>query len=315
MGNFVIIPDTSCDLTQALRERFDIPAYISGVVNFPDGHSEKADLDWEKYDPKWFYESMKDRKTLYTTASAPMGNILEVFEQQLKAGNDILSVSLSSALSGTFGSCEMAKKELLEKYPDRKIICIDSKRYSTSLALLVIMAATKRAEGASIEETAQFIEDNKHRIHQMGPMDDLFFLTKTGRISNFKAFFGTLVGVNPLADFNRQGLAEVLTKAKGKTAAFNITLEYIKSTIEKPEDNIVFVAHSNREAAANVLAERIRNEIGPKEVIINDVGMACGASIGPGLCAAFYFGKEISENSEAERTLINSIAEQQKAAK
>ncbi len=307
MSNFVIIPDTSSDFTKELRERFDVPAYISGVVNFPDGHSELSDLDWEKYNPKDFYESMKDKKTLYTTATPPVGNITEVFEEQLKNGNDILSISLSSGLSGTYQSCEMVAKTLMEKYPERKIVCVDSMRYSGAESLIVILASQKRASGASLEETVQFIEDNKHRVHQSGPMDDLFFLTKTGRISNFKAFFGTLMGVNPIADFNRQGMSQVLGKCKGKAAAFDTTLKYIKATIEDAENQIMIVAHSNREEAAKLLAERIKSEIGPKEIIMTNVGMSCGCSIGPGLCAAYYVGSEISENMETEQAIMNEL--------
>ena len=81
MADFVIIPDTSSDLTKDLRERFDIPDYIKGIVYFPDGHAEPADLDWEHYSPKAFYESMSDKNTLYKTACAPTGDILEVYEK------------------------------------------------------------------------------------------------------------------------------------------------------------------------------------------------------------------------------------------
>lgn len=312
MSDFVIIPDTSCDLVKALRERFGIDDYISGLVYFPDGHCEKSDLDWERYDPKWFYESMSDKKTNYKTALAPVGDIVEIYEKHLKAGKDILSITLSSALSGTFQTCEMVSKKLLEQYPERKIICIDSMRYSTALSLLVIEAALKREEGLTLEETAAYIEENKHRVHQIGPMDDLFFLCKTGRISNFKAFFGTLMGVNPMADFNRQGLAQVIGKFKGKKAAFNAVIGYMKETIENPSEQIIFVAHSNRLAAAEVLRDMIIKEFAPKEVIINDVGMSCGVSIGPGLCAAFYWGKEISENMEKETAIMQAIIAGQK---
>lgn len=315
MSDFVIIPDTSCDLVKDLRDRFDIPDYISGLVYFPDGHSEKADLDWERHDPVKFYESMTDKKTIYKTACAPAGDIIAVYEKFLSQGKDILAIALSSALSGTYQTCEMIKKELLLKYPERKIICIDSMRYSTALSLLVIMAAEKKKSGASLEETADFIEKNKHRIHQMGTMDDLFFLTKTGRISNFKAFFGTLVGINPMADFNRNGLSEVLGKVKGKKAAFDAVIKYMKATGENLEDQIIFVAHSNRLQAAELLAEMIKKEFSPKEVIINHVGMSCGASIGPGLCAAFYLGSEISEGMEKEKEIMNSIIQSQQAKK
>ncbi len=312
MSDFVIIPDASCDLVKPLRERFGITDYIRGLIYFPDGHCEKVDLDWNEYDPKWFYESMSDKKTLYKTALAPTGDIIEIFERNLKAGKDILSITLSSALSGTYQTCEMVRKQLSEKYPERKIICIDSMRYSTALSMLVIAAAIKKSEGYSLEETAEFIEKNKHCLHQIGPMDDLFFLCKTGRISNFKAFFGTLMGINPMADFNRQGLAQVIGKFKGKKSAFDAVIKYMHKTIENPEEQIIFVAHSNRLAAAELLRDMIIKEFSPKEVIINDIGMSCGASIGPGLCAAFYWGKEISENMETEQEIMKEIVETQK---
>ena len=115
-----------------------------------------------------------------------------------------------------------------------------------------------------------------------------------------------------MADFNRHGLAQVLGKFKGKKRAFDAVIDYMKGTIENPQDQIIFVAHSNREQAARLLAERIQKEFSPKEIIINHIGMSCGASIGPGLCAAFYWGKEISENMEYEQLLMSNIIEKQK---
>ncbi len=315
MADFVIIPDVSCDLIRPLRERFDIPDYIPGVVYFPDGHSESTDIDWEHNDPKTYYESMSDRKSLYKTAYASPGEITAVYEKYLSQGIDVLSIVLSSGVSGTFQACDRVRQELAAKYPERKIIVIDSLRFSTSLSLLLIMASKKKAEGATIEETAAYVEENKHCIHQIGPMDDLFFLVKTGRISNFKAFFGTLVGVNPMADFNRNGMAEVLAKFKGKKNAFDAVIRYMRKTVIDPENQIMFVAHSNRLEAAKVLAEMIENEFHPKEIIINDVGMSSGSSIGPGLTAAFYYGTEISEGCETEKAIMAEIIAAQREKK
>lgn len=312
MADFVIIPDASSDLSRELRERFHIPDYVRGTFYFPDGREAQADLDWELMDPVTYYSSMSNRNVLYKTASAQRGEVFSVYEKQLKLGNDILALTLSSGVSGTFQVCQKVAEELMEKYPERKIIVVDSLRYSTALALLVIMASQKKDEGATLEETATYLQANKHRVHQIGPMDDLFFLVKTGRISNFKAFFGNLVGVNPMGDFNRQGVSQVLGKFKGKQRAFDAVIEYMKGTIENPEEQIIFVAHSNREQQAQVLAERIRETFHPKEVYINFVGLSCGASIGPGLCAAFYQGKEISEDMTYEQTLMNKIIEEQK---
>lgn len=312
MSNFVIIPDTACDLVKPLRERFGIDDYISGLVYFPDGRCEKSDIDWERYDPKEFFESMRDKKNTYSTSCAPVGDILEVFERHLKAGKDVLSITLSSGLSGTYQTCEMAAGQLREKYPERKIICVDSLRYSTAMAMLAIEAAKKREEGCSIEETAAYLEEHKHRLHQIGPMDDLFFLCKTGRITNFKAFFGTLVGINPMADFSHTGLAQVLGKFKGKKAAFDALIEYMRRTVQNPEEQIMFITHSNREAAAERLREMIINEFHPKEVIISHVGMSCGVSVGPGLCAAFYWGDPISEDMSRETAIMDEIVQNQK---
>lgn len=309
MSEFVIIPDTACDLTKDLRERFGIHDYLRGVLYFPDGHQELADLDWNIIDPETFYKSMSDKKTLYKTASPVLGDVIEIFEKNLKAGKDILCICLSSGLSGTHQICEMAKAQLADKYPERKIVCVDSMRYSTALSLLVIMAAEKKNEGATLDQTVEYIEQQKHCIHQMGPMDDLFFLCKTGRISNFKAFFGTLMGINSVADFNDKGMAEVLGKFKGKKAALDATIKYMRKTVENPQDQIIFIAHSIRPEAAELLAKMVKDEFSPKEIIINNVGMACGASIGPGLCAVFYRGKKISENCEEEKAVMAAIIE------
>jgi DegV family protein with EDD domain len=307
MADFVIIPDSACDLSAELRQRFDIPDYVRGIVYRPDGTPLRGDMDWGEMDDKSFYESMSGKNALYKSAYAPAGEVMAVFEKYLSQGKDVLSVSLSTGLSGTYQAVQMAARELQEKYPARKIICIDSLRYGAAMGLLTILASQKRSSGATIEETAAYLEEIRHCIHQMGTMDDLYFLVKTGRISNFKAFFGTLVGVNAMADFNRQGIAQVLAKVKGKNAAFAALLGYMHRTIENPEEQIIFVAHSNREQAAQLLAEKLRAEFNPREIIIIPVGMSCGASIGPGLCAAFYLGKPVSEGLAEESALITSI--------
>ena len=307
MNNYVLFTDSACDIKPKTLTDWGVE-YIE--LNF---RFEGEDKDYANSDMKIseFYNRMRDGGVAKTSAVNPKG-FSSAFEKLLKEGKDILYIGFSSGLSTTCNSAMIAADELSEKYPDRKIICIDSMRYSTALSLLVIKAAEKKAEGMDIEAVAEYIEKYKHTVHQIGPMDDLFFLVKTGRITNFKAFFGTLVGVSPMADFNEKGMSEVVAKFKGKKSAFDATLKYMEKTIENPQDQIIFVAHSNREAAAKLLAERIKETFAPKEVIINHVGMACGATVGPGLCAAFYHGKKISEGLAEEKEIMNEIVEQSK---
>ncbi len=312
MANYVIIPDSSCDLPASLRERFGIPDYLRGVIYFPDGHEEPCDLDWGSISPEDFYASMNKGSALYKTATPPMAETEQIFEKYLSQGIDVLSISLSSALSSSYQNVLLVARDLQKKYPQRKICCVDSLRYSNALALLTILACQKRDAGLSIDENVAYLEQIRHSIHQMGPMDDLFFLVKTGRISNAKAFFGSLIGVNPMADFNRRGLSEVLVKMKGRRAAFDATLRYMERTAVDLSDQTLFIAHSNRAAAAEQLAELIRTRFSPKEIIINPVGMACGASVGPSLVAVYYIGQPISEDLSTEKEIMAEISAAQK---
>ena len=312
MSEFVIIPDTSCDLTKDLRERYNIPDYLHGILYHPDGREELSSLDWEGMSAKEYYDSMKGRKALYKTATPLVGEVYEVFEKYLKQGKDVLCISLSAGLSSIYENNLKVANDLMEKYPERKIICIDSMRYSTSLALLIMKASEKQSEGCSIEEVADYLNEIKHTIHQIGSMDDLFFLVKTGRVSNFKALFGQMIGLNILADFNEHGMSEVIGKIKGQRDAIDVFIEYMAETGVDIENQTIFVAHTNREAAAKLLAQKIKERFNPKEIIMSVVGTACGATIGPGLCAAFYMGKPTSKDMVFEKELVSKIIESKK---
>ena len=305
--SFVIIPDASCALTKDLRERFHIPAYVKAKIMFPDGTEHVADLDWEEISADEYFRSMVEDKAIYKSGMAGIENSIATYEQFLKEGQDVLAVSLSSGLSGNYGLAVKASEVLKEKYPDRKIIVVDSKRYSGVIAAMIAKADELKQEGKTIEEVAEWLENNRNRYHQMGPMDDLNFLCRTGRINNFKAFFGTLVGVNSLGDFNPNGLTDVLGKAKGKPKAIAATIEYVKRTIEEPENQIVFIAHSYRAETAEELRRRVEEELHPKEIIMARIDMSCGANVGPGMAAVFYYGKEISPDLAEEKKIMEEI--------
>ena len=305
--SFVIIPDASCALTKDLRERFHIPAYVKAKIMFPDGTEHVADLDWEEISADEYFRSMVEDKAIYKSGMAGIENSIATYEQFLKEGQDVLAVSLSSGLSGNYGLAVKASEVLKEKYPDRKIIVVDSKRYSGVIAAMIAKADELKQEGKTIEEVAEWLENNRNRYHQMGPTDDLNFLCRTGRINNFKAFFGTLVGVNSLGDFNPNGLTDVLGKAKGKPKAIAATIEYVKRTIEEPENQIVFIAHSYRAETAEELRRRVEEELHPKEIIMARIDMSCGANVGPGMAAVFYYGKEISPDLAEEKKIMEEI--------
>lgn len=308
MSDFVIISDSACDLGSELRKKFSVDDIIYGYIVYPDGSQKHTDMDWEHISPEDYYKMISNKNIYIKTAQPSPGEIAEVFERHLAKGKDILAIFISTGISGIYGSACAVAEDLREKYPDRKIICIDSLRYSTCLSLLCIYAAMMRNAGKSLEETAEWVNENKNCIHQMGTIEDLFFCKRMGRVSNTAAIMGTLVGIKPLADFNSKGLSHVIGKTRGYTNLYNCIIGYMKKTIINPEKQIIFVAHTARTKEAEKLKKMIEKEFKPKECIITWAGQNCGTSIGPGLIAAFYYGKEISENMEEEKKIIAELA-------
>ena len=305
MADYVILTDSSTDLTKDLRERFGIDDYLAGNITFPDGHTEDSTLDWENISPQDFYTSMS-KDSMYTTGIKNIEVQEAFFEKYLKQGKDILSISLSHSLSNTFDGCRKAAQNLQEKYPDRKIVCVDSLRYSGADGLLCSIAGEMKKEGKSLEEVAEWLENNKHRCHQTGTVDDLKFLAKMGRCSNVSAFMGSLINIKPIAEFNRDGMNQIITKVTGYKKLFSAMIDYMKATIE-PEPKRIFVSHTYRKAQWLQLQELIRENFPTAEIIPTTVNMANGSSIGPGMVVAFYMGKEISEGLAEETKILEEI--------
>lgn len=309
MSNFVIITDTNSELSPELQKELDVDAVVPGHIVTPDGVDHLSDTEWKLYpNPESFYAELRDKKKSFSTSPPNVAELKEVFASYLEQGKDVLFVSLSAALSATYNFANMAKKELEPLYPKRKILVFDSMRYSVALGVLAHEAALLRSQGKSLQETYDLLEKKKFCLHQMGPMDDLFFLSRKGRVSFGAAFMGTMVGVKPLGDFNREGMTTVLTKALGLKKALSVTLEYIKRTIIDGENQTIFIAETDRRKNAEMLASLIETEIHPKKVVIISCGPSSGINVGPGLAAAFYFGKEISEGMVEETAIMNEIS-------
>ena len=309
MNKFAIVTDTTAEISSSLQKRFQIDLVIPGHIITPDGQDHLSDNDWILYkDPSDFYKQLSgDKKLQFATSPASPDEIKLAIRPFLEKGEDVLYVALSSALSGTYSFALMAKKDLEAEFPERKVEVFDTYRYSLAIALLCFKASEKRASGASMEETIAYLESIKNTLHQAGPMDDLFFLARKGRVAKGAAFMGTLVGVKPIGDFDREGKTKVFAKAIGLKKAIDASVEYAKRTIVDPKEQIVFVAHTDRLKPATMLKERIEKEIAPKEVILVECGPSIGINVGPGLYAAFYFGKEISENCAEEEALMKEI--------
>ena len=312
MSNFAIIADPSSGLTRDLREKYGIDDVIMGHITFPDGSDHVVDSDWSEMTPDQYFGTMAKKKAIYKTGAPNLDEIESVMEKYLSQGRDVLMITLSSGMSGTYDICTKAARNLKEKYPDNKVVVADSLRFSAPMIMMNIKASEMRAEGKSAEEVGAWIEANRNRYRQAGPMNDLKFLARTGRVSGGKAFFGQLVGINALGDFAPNGVSTVLTNVKGTDKALQTAVEYMKATGEDIQDQIVVISHSLRPAEAARLKEMIEKTFAPKEILMVRVDMLCGANIGPGMVAAYYMGKEATADMAWEKETMTAIAQKLK---
>jgi len=304
--NYAIVADTACDLSVELQERFGIDGVLGGYVSTPEAGDTVARVDLSDAELDAFYKSLKANSSGYKTASFGVETVISFFETFLREGRDVLALCISSKLSAPYNVMTHAAKQLLEKYPDRKIAVVDSRKYSLGFGLLVIKAAELRAAGLSLTENAEKLETIKKTVHQMGSVDDLFWVASKGRVSHAKAFFGTIAGIKAMGDFDTDGMVTPLAKLSGYKRTHQATVEYIKKTIKAASEQIILVAHSARKEQAEILAKLIKEKIKPRDVIICNVYPMNGVNIGPGLCAAYYLGTEITDLSR-EKEIINEV--------
>lgn len=308
MRQFTILADATCDLNEQFRSEYDIKV-VAGHFTTPD-HTEYDSM------PAWehgmtrdaFYADLKKNPMGYTTAPASVAEFAAAFREEAEKGKDIIAMSISAGMSGANNFMREAAEQTMQQYPDCKIIVIDSMRYGPGFGLMVVYAAMHRNAGESIDEVAAWIEENKNRFHQAGWLDDLTFVARKGRVTHAKAFFGTLAGVKPIGEFDYNGMTTVLAKIKGAKKAYEVLMGYIEKTIENPEEQIIFIAQTNRLSQAEQYKTMIEEKFHPKAVYINDVHPLCGINVGPGLMAAYYVGKPISKDLSEERTLIETLS-------
>lgn len=306
--NYEIIIESTCDLNAELRNKFHIyPEVIRGMVYIPGKEDMFADPEFKNYSETEFFKLVKANAGKIHTAFATYEEFQRVVEPVLKEGKDCIIFTISSGISGTYNGFLNWANVILEDYPDRKIEIIDTLKYSSAGGLLAIYGAENRDKGMSYEDNVKWLNQYRYHIHEAGPMDDLSFLAKNGRLSATKAFFGRLAGVQPFADFTRDGKNAPLGTFKGDKKVNEASVKYLMEIAENIDDQIVIIAHSMRPQRAEIFKKQLLEVAHPREVIITHVGESCGPNIGPGLCAYFFLGDAIQDGREKEMKVYESL--------
>ncbi len=231
-----------------------------------------------------------------TTSQVSTGEYIDMFTPMLKEGKDIVHLTLSSGISGTYSSCIAAAGILREEFPERKLIIIDTLAASSGYGLLVDFAADLRDKDMEAEEAAKKIEEVKLRLNHWVFSTDLTSYYRGGRISKTSAVVGNLLNICPIINVNAEGKLVVVGKCRGKRKAID---EMVKRMSELAENRTqysgkCFISNSACREDAEKTAEAIEKTFPNLDgkVLINDIGTVIGSHTGPGTVAVFFWGDE-----------------------
>ena len=288
INSFKILTDSSGDLSPELIEKYGLEVIpltldLDGKthLNYPDGR----EIGFED-----FYSRLRGGAACKTSAVN-----IDAFEKAMDTiladGHDLLYIGFSSGLSATFGASRVAADEMRKKYPERKIIVVDSLCASMGEGLLTVLAAREKDAGKSIEEVAQYVEDNKLHLCHWFTVDDLHHLKRGGRVSPTTALLGTMLKIKPVMHVDNEGKLIVVSKERGRKNAIKALLDHMEQTIINPDGHTVFISHGDCFEDAELLSSMIREKF-PKigEIVINYIGPVIGSHSGPGTLALFFLG-------------------------
>jgi len=277
--------DTSYDLPQKYIDEhgivvIPIPFHLDGAL-----HSEGR---WQEVSDRGFYEALGAGSVAGTMQINPEAYV-EVFTQYAERGEPLLAILLSSGLSPSYQNSVIALGEVKEKYPDCQIRTVDGLNAAGGTGLINTLAVEKRAEGLSLDETAQWLEDNRLWCLSLFTVDDLMYLYRGGRLSKLQAIAGSIIGIKPLLNVAPDGTLKLKDKARGRKAALKTLVSQMMRSL-KPDASLdtVIISHSNCLEDAQIVEGLIKAKVAVREIIIEMMGPVIGAHVGPGCVALFY---------------------------
>lgn len=289
MAEYIISTDTSCDFPLEYVKQHQLPLVtlfysIDGVTG--ENGCPSSDV------LKNFYDKMR-AGSMTKTQQASIEDTEKVFREILQEGKDILHIAFSSGLSGTANAARLAAENMMEEFPGRKIIVIDSLCASLGQGLLVDYALKLQQQGKTMEETAKWLEDHIQNICHLFTVEDLKYLQRGGRISKTTALVGTMIGIKPVLHVDPEGKLVSISKVRGRKQSIQALVNKMEENIGKYRDEkqLIFISHGDCIEDANYLAELVKERFGYDEFLINDVGPTIGAHSGPGTLALFFMGE------------------------
>lgn len=283
---FALITDTSANLPLDRLRRSAV-----GVVplSYFIGEQAHTCVDIEAFDGEAYYDAIR-KGTRVTTSQINPQRYMDCMRPLLESGQDLLYVGMSSGISGSYASAELAARELREAFPQREIRLVDTYGASLGEGLLVLRAIECRDRGMSLDATAETLLLLRHRVCQVFTVDDLMHLRSSGRISNLTAVAGTVLNIKPLLKGDELGRIVTFGKVIGRRRAIEALAQRYDELAEDPEGQLVGIAHAGCPAEAAQLAARLLRVRPPREILTVCYEPVTGSHVGPGALALFFVG-------------------------
>ena len=290
MQSYVLTCCSTADLSKEYFESINIP-YVCFHFTI-DGVEYMDDLG-QSMPFEEFYARI-DKGAMPTTSLVNTEQFLAFFEPFLKEGKDILHLSFSSGLSGTYASALLAQEELKERYPERTLTIVDSLGASSGYGLMVDTLADMRDNGVSLPEAAAWIEEHKLNLHHWFFSTDLSHYKRGGRVSPTAFVVGSILSINPLMNMDELGHLTPRFKINGKKRVIREIVKQMEMHAENglDYDKKCFISNSACLDDAKTVAALVESTF-PKlngKVLINSVGTVVGSHTGPGTVALFFWG-------------------------
>lgn len=281
---FVLITDATCDLKEEYYKENGIE-----VLSLPFALGEKEYENSFSLSPEEFYGAMRNGIMGKTSQISP-DKYREAFEKVLSEGKDLLYLAFSSGLSGSYNNARLMAEELSEKYPDRKIRVVDTLAASLGEGLFVHLADAMRKDGKSVDEVADWAEENKLNLCHMFTVDDLMHLHRGGRVSKTVAIAGSILGIKPVLHVDNEGHLIPLSKVRGRKQSLTALVDGMEKRMGSRKNETIAISHGDCLEDAEFVRDLVKKRFGIKSCIINHIGTVIGTHAGPGTVALFFMG-------------------------
>ena len=286
---YKIVTDSCANLTDSQIEDYGIE--IISLKYYVDGVGYDSYIKGQKIDYSDAYKILRNKGKI-TTSLANRDDCDKVILPILEGGEDVLVLAFSSGLSGTAQNIINSAEDYKEMYPERKIRVVDTLSASMGQGLLVHYAVKLKQEGKSLEEVADWVEENKLKLCHTFTLDDLFFLKRGGRLSGTGAVVGSLMNIKPLMHVANDGKLYVTGKARGRKAAMNHLIDSLGEKGVEIENQDIFIVHGDCEDEAKFIGDEVKKRYKVKSVTYNCLDPVIVSHSGPGTLAIFFLGKE-----------------------